>query len=81
VDERAGAGVGKTYLVKHGANVVKGSCAEIQYRVDPNTLHREDGKRLGLNDIGRARFTLFKPLFVDEYRRNRQTGGFILITP
>jgi adenylyl-sulfate kinase len=60
---------------------VKGSCADIQYRVDPNTLHREDGKRLGLNDIGRARFTFFKPLFVDEYRRNRQTGGFVLIDP
>lgn len=73
--------VGRTYMVKHGSAVVKGSCADIQYRVDPNTLHREDGKGLGLNDIGRARFTLFKPLFVDEYRRNRQTGGFILIDP
>jgi bifunctional enzyme CysN/CysC len=73
--------VARTFLVKHGPSVVKGSCAEIQYRVDPNTLHREDGKRLGLNDIGRARFTLFKPLFVDEYRRNRQTGSFILIDP
>jgi bifunctional enzyme CysN/CysC len=73
--------VAKTYLIKHGTAVVKGSCAEIQYRVDPNTLHREDGKRLDLNDIGRARFTLFKPLFVDEYRRNRQTGSFILIDP
>jgi bifunctional enzyme CysN/CysC len=73
--------VAKTYLVKHGPSVVKGSCAEIQYRVDPDTLHREGGQRLGLNDIGRARFTLFKPLFVDEYRRNRQTGGFIVIDP
>ena len=73
--------VAKTYMVKHGSAVVKGSCADIQYRVDPNTLHREDGKRLGLNDIGRARFTFFKPLFVDEYRRNRQTGGFVLIDP
>ena len=73
--------VAKTYLVKHGSTVVKGSCAEIQYRVDPNTLHRENGTRLGLNDIGRARFTFFKPLFVDEYRLNRQTGSFILIDP
>ena len=73
--------VARTYLVKHGPTVVKGSCAEIQYRVDPDTLHRQEGKRLGLNDIGRARFTFFKPLFVDEYRRNRQTGSFILIDP
>jgi bifunctional enzyme CysN/CysC len=73
--------VGKTYLVKHASSVVKGSCAEIQYRVDPNTLRREDGKRLGLNEIGRARFTFFKSLFVDEYQRNRHTGRFILIDP
>ena len=73
--------VGKTYQVKHTASVVKGSCAEIQYRVDPNTLRREDGKRLGLNEIGRARFTFFKSLFVDEYQRNRHTGRFILIDP
>jgi len=60
---------------------VKGSCAEIQYRVDPDTLHREGGTRLGLNDIGRARFTFFKPMFVDEYHRNRHTGHLILIDP
>jgi bifunctional enzyme CysN/CysC len=73
--------VGKTYLVKHGSAVVKGSCAEIQYRVDPNTLRRDEGPQLGLNDIGRARFSFFKPLFVDEYQRSRQTGSFILIDP
>jgi bifunctional enzyme CysN/CysC len=73
--------VGKTYLVKHGSAVVKGSCAEIQYRVDPNTLRRDEGPQLGLNDIGRARFSFFKPLFVDEYQRSRQTGSFIVIDP
>jgi len=73
--------VEKTYLVKHGSAVVKGSCAEIQYRVDPNTLRRDEGTQLGLNDIGRARFSFFKPLFVDEYQRSRQTGSFIVIDP
>ena len=73
--------VAKTYLVKHGSAVVKGSCAEIQYRVDPNTLRRDEGTQLGLNDIGRARFSFFKPLFVDEYQRSRQTGSFIVIDP
>ena len=73
--------VEKTYLVKHGSAVVKGSCAEIQYRVDPNTLRRDEGTQLGLNDIGRARFSFFKPLLVDEYQRSRQTGSFIVIDP
>jgi bifunctional enzyme CysN/CysC len=73
--------VAKTYLVKHGSAVVKGSCAEIQYRVDPDTLRRDEGAQLGLNDIGRARFSFFKPLLVDEYQRSRQTGSFIVIDP
>jgi len=34
---------------------------------------------LGLNDIGRVRLRTTQPLFVDEYRRNRITGSFLLI--
>ena len=32
-----------------------------------------------LNDIGRVRLRTTQPLFADDYRRNRATGGFILI--
>ena len=73
--------VGRNYLVKQTANLVKASCAEMFYGVDPNTLHRENTKRLGLNEIGRVRLTLFRSLYVDDYRRNRATGSFILIDP
>ena len=34
---------------------------------------------LGLNEIGRVRLRTTVPLLADEYRRNRTTGGFILI--
>jgi bifunctional enzyme CysN/CysC len=48
--------------------------------LDVNTLHRaESPERLGLNEIGRVRLRTTLPLFADEYRRNRQTGSFILI--
>jgi bifunctional enzyme CysN/CysC len=73
--------VGRTYAIKHASQTVKASCAELLYRVDPDTLRREDSRQLYLNDIGRARFTLFRPLHLDEYRRNRTTGRFILIDP
>ena len=36
---------------------------------------------MGLNEIGRARFSFFQPLFCDEYERNRQTGSFVVIDP
>jgi bifunctional enzyme CysN/CysC len=73
--------VGRSYLVKHTTNVVKASCAQILYRVDPNTLHREAASELQMNDIGRVRLTLFRPLHLDQYERNRATGSFVLIDP
>ena len=52
----------------------------MRYRIDVNTLHRdEEADGLGLNEIGRLRLRLSSPLFVDQYRRNRATGSFILI--
>ena len=34
---------------------------------------------IGLNDIGRISLRVTKPLFIDSYRRNRNTGSIILI--
>jgi len=70
---------GRVYLAKLGASWVRASCAAVDYRVDPDTLHRANGRGLGLNDIGRASFTLFEERFVDPYARNRSTGSFILV--
>ncbi len=48
--------------------------------LDVTTLHRdEDAGSLALNEIGRVSFRSQVPLFVDDYRRNRATGSFILI--
>jgi len=53
---------------------------ELQYRLDVNTLHRDEtANRLVLNKIGRVRLRTTAPVLADEYRRNRTTGGFILI--
>ena len=32
-----------------------------------------------MNEIGRVALRVTEPLFVDEYRRNRTTGSFIII--
>lgn len=55
---------------------------EILYKVNVNTLHREEGvEQIGMNDIARISIRSAKPLFFDAYRRNRQTGSIILIDP
>jgi sulfate adenylyltransferase large subunit len=67
-------------VVKHTTRTVKGIVTDLHYRIDVNTLHRdESATQLGLNEIGRVRMRLTQPVFADPYSRNRLTGGMILI--
>ena len=44
------------YIVRHGTTEVKSMIREVLYKVDINTLHRnEDDKQIGMNDIARVR--------------------------
>jgi sulfate adenylyltransferase subunit 1 (EFTu-like GTPase family) len=71
---------GSRLLVKHTTRTVKGIVRDLQYRLDVNTLHRdESATQLTLNEIGRVTLRVTQPLFCDPYSRNRLTGGLILI--
>jgi bifunctional enzyme CysN/CysC len=71
---------GNRYVIKHTTRTAKTIVKDLQYRLDINDLHRDEKTTsLGLNEIGRITLRITQPLFVDEYRRNRQTGSFILI--
>ena len=67
-------------IVKHTTRTVKAIVRDLQYRLDVNTLHRdESAAQFGLNEIGRVTMRLTQPVFSDPYSRNRLTGGLILI--
>src|SRR5689334_22826335 len=71
---------GGMYAIKHTSRSTRSVIRELNYRVDINSLHRDDSARtLELNEIGRATLRTTAPLCFHEYRRNRATGGFILI--
>ena len=71
---------GSRLIVKHTTRTVKGRVTDLHYRIDVNTLHRDEAAtQLGLNEIGRVRMRLTQPVFADPYSRNRLTGGMILI--
>jgi bifunctional enzyme CysN/CysC len=70
---------GKSYWVKQTTRLTPGTISTLRYRVDVNTMHRQDAPTLGLNEIGRCTVTTSQPLSFDSYRRNRATGAFILI--
>jgi bifunctional enzyme CysN/CysC len=67
------------YVIKHTTRSARASVAELEYRVDVNTLDHVEAPELGLNEIGRIHLRLSEPVMVDRYRRNRTTGSFILI--
>ena len=67
-------------IVKHTTRTVKAIVRDLHYRLDVNTLHRDEAAtQLGLNEIGRVSLRVTQPLFCDPYARNRMTGGLILI--
>ncbi|HZC71588.1 MAG TPA: adenylyl-sulfate kinase [Jatrophihabitans sp.] len=71
---------GGRYTIQHTTRSTRGVIAELDYRLDVNTLHRdESAEDLKLNEIGRIRLRTQHPLLFDAYRRSRDTGSFILV--
>jgi bifunctional enzyme CysN/CysC len=79
MDESAALEPGRKFSVKHTTRNARAVVKELQYRLDVNTLHRDESAgSLKLNEIGRVRLRT-TALLADSYRRNRTTGGFIVI--
>lgn len=71
---------GQKLAIKHTTRSGKVVVRDIQYRLDVNTLHRDqDTAALALNEIGRIQLRSTVPLLCDAYSANRVTGSFILI--
>lgn len=71
---------GGKYAIRHTTTEARAMVKEIVYKVDINTLHRdEEDNTIGMNDIARIRLRTTKPLLVDSYRKNRNTGSIILV--
>jgi bifunctional enzyme CysN/CysC len=80
MDETRPMTVGGKYAIKHTTRAARAVVRQLHYRLDVNTLHRdESADGLRLNEIGRVRLRTTVPLLADVYRRNRTTGGFIMI--
>lgn len=68
------------YLLRHTSNSIRSIIDEVQYRVDINTLHKnEQDLEISQNDIAQVRIKLSRPIFWDKFNENKCTGSFILI--
>jgi sulfate adenylyltransferase subunit 1 len=71
---------GGKYAIRHTSKEAKAVVKEIIYKIDITSLQRiENQNQLLMNDIARISLRTTAPLFFDSYRKNRQTGSFILI--
>ncbi len=69
------------YILKHTTRLIKAFVTKIVYKIDVNTLHREEAAAFTLNEIGRVEIKTALPLYFDPYKINHGTGSFILIDP
>jgi bifunctional enzyme CysN/CysC len=70
---------GKQYWFKQTSKMAAGSVSQLRYRIDVNTLHRQEASQLGLNEIARCHVRLNQPLAFDGYRQNKGSGAFIVV--
>jgi bifunctional enzyme CysN/CysC len=72
---------GRSYRLLHTTREVHAVVEAIEYRVDVDSLHREQAAELGLNEIGRVEVSTSRPIFFDSYLVNSATGSFVLVDP
>ena len=70
---------GRSYLMKLATRVVTATVNPLKHKVNVNTLEHLAAERLELNDIGVVELQLDQPVVFEDYARNRELGGFILI--
>lgn len=73
--------LGKQYVILHTTRTAQVFVDELVYRMNVNTISREEADTLKLNEIGRVRLKTSQPLFFDPYQINQKTGSFVIIDP
>lgn len=73
--------IGKPYIIRHTTRTAQVFIDKLIYRMNVDTISREQADKLELNEIGRVKLKTSQPLFYDPYQINQKTGSFIIIDP
>ena len=80
MDGTASLATRRAYTLKHTTRSVRAMVTDVHHRLDVEELGQpRDAETLKLNEIGLVTLKTTEPIFVDDYRRNRSTGSFVLI--
>ncbi|MCD4772423.1 MAG: sulfate adenylyltransferase subunit CysN [Bacteroidales bacterium] len=69
------------FYIKQTTNNTKARIDKIRHKIDVNTLEKTETDHFELNEIGHVVITTVKPFFFDPYKKNHNTGSFVLIDP
>ncbi len=67
------------YDIKRASTLLTGYIDKIYYKINVNTLEKISASSFELNEIGLCRINLSSSIAYDSYKKNRQTGSFIII--
>ncbi|AZI39469.1 sulfate adenylyltransferase subunit 1 [Epilithonimonas vandammei] len=70
---------GSKYLIQNNTTQVKGIVKDIEYKLDVNTLEKQEVEQVSLNEIVKLKLKTAKPLAYDSYRDLASNGGIIFI--
>ena len=70
---------GRQYDIKLATQTVGASVESLAYQYDINTLDQHPTETLALNDIGRARWRLARPVVFERYQDTPPLGAFVII--
>jgi sulfate adenylyltransferase subunit 1 len=74
--------LGTKYILRHTSSESQARIVSIHHEIDINTLHRVEGvSEISVNAIARIQIKTASEVLVDDYRRNKTTGSFLLIDP
>ena len=71
--------VGRSYLLKVGAQLVPATITDLKFRTNVNSLERTAATKIDLNEVATVTIATDKPIAFDSYASNTRMGGFILV--
>ena len=70
---------GSKYLIQNNTTQVKGIVKDIEYKLDVNTLEKQEVEQVSLNEIVKLKLKTAKPLAYDSYKDLASNVGIIFI--
>lgn len=70
---------GSKYLIQNNTTQVKAVIKDIEYKLDVNTLEKQEVEQVSLNEIVKLKLKTAKPFAYDSYKDLASNGGIIFI--